>query len=116
MQSQTEAEGWREASLASDFASDSIACDLSGVIFALAFLYAIVLANFVRDHAASCTHCASHKRTLPAAKQTAYDGSPCRGTSDNLRRVVMTLVVCILLSLRFAMLLFGLGERTYGER
>jgi hypothetical protein len=97
------------------FFSDSHAFTLVRVVFALAFLYAIVLPYLVGNNASSRPHRASDKSALPAAHQTAYDGSASCRAADNLCRIVMTFVVRILLPLRFPMLLLGLGKRTRGE-
>jgi predicted cobalt transporter CbtA len=88
---------------------------LTRSILALALLYAIVFANFVCDHTSAGADRTSDKRTLSTAKQTAYHSSTCGGPADDLRRIVMTLVVRILLPLCFAMLLWGLRERSHRE-
>jgi hypothetical protein len=82
---------------------------------ALALLYSIVLANFVCDHTSAGTDRTSDKRALSTANQTTYYSSTGGGPADDLRRIVMTLVVRILLPLCFAMLLWGLRERSHRE-
>jgi hypothetical protein len=82
---------------------------------ALALLYAIVLANLICGHASAGADRTSDKRALSTANQTTYYSSTSGGPSDDLRRIVMTLVVRILLPLRFTMLLWGLRERSHGE-
>jgi hypothetical protein len=82
---------------------------------AFAFFYAIVLANLVRSHASTRTNRTSDKCALPAANQTAHYSSTSCGSADNLRRIVMTFVMSILLPLRFPMLLGGLRKKSHGK-
>lgn len=83
------------------------------LVLALALLYTIVLANFVCGHASAGTDRTSDKRALSTANQTTYYSSTGCGPADDLRRIVMTLVVRILLPLCFAMLLWGLCQRSH---
>jgi hypothetical protein len=72
-----------------------------------------VLPNFVCDHAPAGTDRTSDKRTLSTANQTTYYSSTGGGPAHDLRRIVMALVVRILLPLCFAMLLWGLRDRSH---
>ena len=86
------------------------------VFLSFAFLHTVMFSDFVRYYSAASPYCTSNECALTAAHKATYDSSACRRTANDLRRIVMTFIMSILLPLRLAMLLMGLRQRDYGLR